>query len=161
MTIAQSLPSAHAVSNGMGNVCAFRAPWDRWEHIVTQYVPYVKRHARNTLYTRGGELKRNLDQVQITCNEKGCAVSWSLCHCWGVVEQLYVSNELISSYNSFETVLKTLTRLSIFLINDMRKQQNKNIKGKQMFAPTGEFLIPKRFQTILKLSANTAFMRTL
>lgn len=161
MTIAQSLPSAHAVSNGMGNVCAFRAPWDRWEHIVTQYVPYVKRHARNTLYTRGGELKRNLDQVQITCDEKGCAVSWSLCHCWGVVsaDKLIWNIKLFD--NSFETVLKTLTRLSIFLINDMRKQQNKNIKGKQMFAPTGEFLIPKRFQTILKLSANTAFMRTI
>lgn len=58
------------------------------------------------------------------------------------VEELY---ELIRSFetklldNSFEIVLKTLTRLSIFLTNDMRKQQNENIKGKQMFAPTGEF----------------------
>lgn len=48
----------------MGNVSANRAAWDRWEHIVIQYVPYVKHHDWNTLYTGGVNFGSSSDHMQ-------------------------------------------------------------------------------------------------
>lgn len=61
-------------------------------------------------------------------------------------------SELVVNLSCSTTHLKRCWKhgpgVSIYLVNRMTKQQSENAKGKQTLAPTGESLVPKRFQTI-------------
>lgn len=131
VAIAQSLSLAHALSIGVGNVSAFRASWDRWEHIVTQYVPYVKCHARSTRYTRGVNLKG------IWIRSRAMKKAAQSVDCCVTVEQLY---ERISS---FETLLKTQSNLYVFLINDLGKKAHQTSIANRHLLQLKTFSFPK------------------